>query len=97
MTGATDYIFGDASAWFTECVVNSVGGGSITANSRETEDDTAWYVFDNVQVQGSDGLEGEVYLGRPWRVLARVMYQNSELSNVINSAGWTTMADGATP
>lgn len=80
-------------------MITSNGPGAITANSRETEDDTAWYVFDNVQVVAADGtdLEGDVYLGRPWRVLSRVMYQNSELSNIINAAGWTTMADGATP
>lgn len=46
---------------------------------------------------GVDGLEGKVYLGRPWRVLARVVFQNSELSDVVNAAGWTTMAEGATP
>lgn len=42
-------------------------------------------------------LSGQVYLGRPWRVLARVMYQYSTLTDVVNSKGWTTMADGATP
>jgi pectinesterase len=42
-------------------------------------------------------LEGDVYLGRPWRVLARVIFQNSVLSDVVNAAGWTTLADGATP
>lgn len=96
--GADDYIFGDASAYFSECTIMSNGAGSITANSREESDDTAWYVFDsaNVTSDGSD-LEGEVYLGRPWRVLARVMFQNSVLSDIINAEGWTTMADGATP
>ncbi|KAI9691612.1 MAG: hypothetical protein M1822_007683 [Bathelium mastoideum] len=76
----------------------SNGDGSITANSREQSSDTSWYVFDNVNVtsQGT-GLEGDVYLGRPWRVLARVMYQNSYLSSIINAAGWTTMAADATP
>jgi pectinesterase len=96
--GAVDYIFGDALAWFTGCTIMSNGGGSITANSREETSDSAWYVFDNVNVtsNGTD-LEREVYLGRPWRVDARVMYQNSYLSNIINAEGWKTMADNATP
>ncbi|CAI7651564.1 unnamed protein product [Penicillium manginii] len=97
--GAVDYIFGDASAWFGECDIVSNGAGYITANSRETSDDTAWYAIDNCNIQAASGtdLDGDVYLGRPWRVLARVIYQNSELGSLINSKGWTTMADGATP
>ncbi|KAL4865897.1 pectinesterase A [Aspergillus spectabilis] len=97
--GAVDYIFGDASAWFGECNIVSNGAGYITAMSRETASDPAWYCFDNCNIYGKSGLDltGDVYLGRPWRVLARVIYQNSELSNIINAAGWTTMAEGATP
>lgn len=96
-----DYIFGDAAAWFDSCTIASNGGGSITANSRETTDDTTWYVFNKCTIQQSENatadLSGEVYLGRPWRVLARVMFQYSTLSDIINADGWTTMADDATP
>ncbi|GIK07206.1 hypothetical protein Aspvir_002862 [Aspergillus viridinutans] len=97
--GAVDYIFGDASAWFGECDIVSVGVGYITAMSRTTSDETTWYAFDHCNIYGKSGLSlaGEVYLGRPWRVLARVIYQNSALSNIINAKGWTTMAAGATP
>ena len=42
-------------------------------------------------------LDAEVYLGRPWRGLSRVIYQNSDLSGIIHPEGWTTMAEGATP
>jgi len=42
-------------------------------------------------------LAGKVYLGRPWRQYSRVMFQNSVLTDVVNSKGWTTLADGATP
>ncbi|GFF50359.1 probable pectinesterase A [Aspergillus udagawae] len=97
--GAVDYIFGDASAWFGECDIVSVGAGYITAMSRTTSDETTWYAFDHCNVYGKSGLDlaSQVYLGRPWRVLARVIYQNSALSNIINPKGWTTMAAGATP
>jgi pectinesterase len=97
--GADDYIFGDAAAWFGECTIASNGGGSITANSRATSSDTTWYVFDHSTIEAASGysLVGDVYLGRPWRVLARVIYQNSALSNIINAKGWTTLAADATP
>ena len=76
----------------------SIGGGAITADSREDTSDTSWYVFDGVNVTSNrTDLKSDVYLGRPWRVLARVKYQNSYLSNIVNAAGWTTMAEGATP
>ena len=97
--GADDYIFGDAAAWFGECTIASNGGGSITTNSRATSMDTTWYVFDHGTIGAASGYAtiGGVYLGRPWRVLARVIYQNSALSNIINPQGWTTLAADATP
>lgn len=39
----------------------------------------------------------KVYLGRPWRDLARVIFQYSSLSNIINPKGWTTLDLSATP
>jgi pectinesterase len=67
--------------------------------SRASTTETTWYAIDNSNVYGKSGLslEGQVYLGRPWRVDARVIYQNTALSNIINAAGWTTMAANATP
>jgi pectinesterase len=51
------------------------------------------------QIRAAAGinLAGKVFLGRPWRVLARIIFQNSELTNVVHPEGWTTMATGATP
>lgn len=42
-------------------------------------------------------LYEKVYLGRPWKDLARVIYQYSSLSDVINPKGWTTLDLSATP
>lgn len=66
---------------------------------RETEDDPSWYAFNNCNIAGKSGtdLSEQVYLGRPWRVLARVIYQNSQLSDIIHPEGWTEMEEGATP
>lgn len=36
-------------------------------------------------------------LYRPWREYARVVFQRSSLSDIINPAGWTTLADPAEP
>ncbi|RBA21988.1 hypothetical protein FPRO05_00335 [Fusarium proliferatum] len=42
-------------------------------------------------------LTNKVYLGRPWRVNARVMYKYSTLTNVVRLEGYSSMAEGATP
>lgn len=74
---------------------------------------TAWYVqnkfFDNripvgpllknSQITAAAGaiVDGKVFLGRPWRPLARVIYQYSTLTGVVHPEGWAPMAEGATP
>ncbi|KAK0242078.1 pectin methyl esterase [Armillaria nabsnona] len=99
--GAVDYIYGDASAWFGECTLASNGGGAITANSREEASDASYYVIDNSMIiqasSSTSDLTEKVYLGRPWRALARVVFQNSELPDLINPKGYTTLASNATP
>ncbi|KAJ6508350.1 pectin methyl esterase [Mycena sanguinolenta] len=97
--GAVDYIYGSASAWFGECTIASNGGGAITANSRDNNTDPSYYVIDSSTITSavSTSLVGDVYLGRPWRMYARVIFQNSVLPNLINPAGYTTLDIGATP
>jgi pectinesterase len=98
--GTVDFVFGDAAAWFGVCTIGAKqSGGAITANSRTLSTDTSWYVFDTCTVGAASGysLSNSVYLGRPWRVLARVIFQNSVLSAAIAAAGWSTLAADATP
>ncbi|KAJ4188416.1 hypothetical protein NW755_006576 [Fusarium falciforme] len=97
--GAVDYIFGDASAWFEQCTIRSTAGGAITAMHRSTTSETTWYVINNSTIEAAAGYTatGGVYLGRPWGVDARVIYQYCSLSNIINAHGWNTMAPSATP
>ncbi|KAF3400436.1 putative pectinesterase A [Talaromyces pinophilus] len=97
--GAVDFIFGAAAAWFGECTIASNGGGAITANSRSSTTDITWYVIDSSRITAASGysLSEKVYLGRPWRQYARVIFQNSDLTDVVNPAGWTTLYAGATP
>lgn len=95
--GRTDFVFGHyAVSWFDQCDIGLIGGsGWITANGRPSADDPSFYVFDGATVtdEGNVGA-GKVYLGRPWREYSRVVFQNSYLSEVINSAGWSVWNDG---
>ena len=93
--GATDFIFGQrAQAWFEQCdigVVTAVAGvGWITASGRSSND-SGWYVINKSRVAAAPGntvADGTYYLGRPWRNFARVVFQNTQLSKVVNPAGW---------
>ncbi|KAE8353188.1 pectin lyase fold/virulence factor [Aspergillus coremiiformis] len=96
--GSVDYIFGGSAAWFDQCDIRSNSPGYITASGREVAD-SSWLAFDRCTIGGigNANLKGLVNLGRPWRPLARVIYQNSELSDVVSPKGWTPMAKDATP
>jgi pectinesterase len=92
--GAVDFIFGQhARAWITNSDIRvSAGGGCITANGRSSSSDVSYYVIDSSTVAATSGASvssKSVYLGRPWSEYARVCFQETSLSSIINSAGWT--------
>lgn len=90
--GAVDYIFGQyARAWIVGSTLASIGAGAITANGRDDDDDDGSYyvITDSTVTAGSSApAAGTVYLGRPWYPYARVAFQKTALSDIINSAGW---------
>ncbi|KAJ3039110.1 hypothetical protein HDV00_012601 [Rhizophlyctis rosea] len=91
--GAVDYIFGQqAKSYFKGCTIASTGQGYITASGRDSTSNPSYYVFDTCTVRAASSassITGKVYLGRPWRNYARVVFMNSNLSNIINAAGWS--------
>lgn len=92
--GATDFIFGqDALLWIEDTDIGVIAKslGYVTANGRDSSSNPSYYVINNSRVAAAPGnsvTDGAYYLGRPWGDYARVVFQNSELSAVINDAGW---------
>lgn len=91
--GAVDFIFGQhARVWIDSSDIRvSAGGGAITANGRSSSSDVSYYVINKSSVSTSSSStagSGTVFLGRPWSEYARVMFQNTVLGSIINSAGW---------
>ncbi|KAH9890309.1 family 8 carbohydrate esterase [Xylariomycetidae sp. FL2044] len=92
--GATDFIFGmDAAAWFEQSDIRVLDRsiGYVTANGREDDTGMSYYVFNGCDVAAADGnsvTSGAYYLGRPWREYARVVFQSTSMSAVINQDGW---------
>lgn len=58
--------------------------GFITAQGRNSWNETNGFVFKNCTVTGN----GKAFLGRPWRDYARVLFYNTQLSDVIDPEGW---------
>lgn len=91
--GATDFIFGQsANAWFEKCTIGVLPAsiGYVTASGRSS-DTSSYYVFNKATIAAAPGktvTSGAYYLGRPWGDYARVAFQSSSLSSVINGAGW---------
>lgn len=92
--GATDFIFGQhAVSWFQGCDIRVVSAslGYVTANGRPSSSDPSYYVFNKCDIAAASGnsvSSGAYYLGRPWADYARVVFQYTSMSSVINSAGW---------
>ncbi|KAJ3208136.1 hypothetical protein HDU83_004927 [Entophlyctis luteolus] len=100
--GAIDFIFGKLSkAYFDHCTIASTKAGYVTANGRDSATDTGGYVFNSSTIQAAasaaSGTVGNVYLGRPWRPYARVVYMYCSISDVINAAGWHEWSDNVLP
>lgn len=102
IVGAIDFIFGQtATAWFDNVDIRTIATGSITASGRSSAANLSWYVINNSTVDGinSSIAAGTNYLGRPWQSFARVVFQNTYLSEVIKPAGWSvwsTAVNGST-
>lgn len=67
-------------------MVNDGGmlAGFITAQGRESEQDTSGFVFNNCVIKG----DGKAFLGRAYRGHSRVVFYGTKMSNVIVPQGW---------
>ena len=89
--GTTDFIFGDATAVFKNCLIKSKKNSFVTAASTSPNQKFG-YVFFNCKLIADSGVT-KVYLGRPWRPYAAVAYLNCYLGNQVLSTGWNNWKD----
>ena len=95
--GNVDFIFGDAKTVFDHCVIrsNSHFEGFITAQSKSYAGQDSGFVFRDCRLEAAPGV-GNVYLGRPWRPYATVVYLNTWMDGQIVPAGWREWHPGET-
>ncbi|MGA8937955.1 MAG: pectinesterase family protein [Acidobacteriaceae bacterium] len=97
IAGNVDFIFGNSKAVFDHCEIHSTPHeeGFLTAQSKNSPTEDSAYVFDHCILTADPGVTN-VYLGRPWRPYATVIYLSTEMGAHINSAGWREWHPGET-
>lgn len=98
IAGNVDFIFGDGKAVFDHCEIHSTphAGGYITAQSKHYPGEDSGFVIDHCTLTADPGVTGSVYLGRPWRPYATVVYLHTEMGDKIAPAGWREWHPGET-
>ncbi|HEU5133427.1 MAG TPA: pectate lyase, partial [Pyrinomonadaceae bacterium] len=92
--GHVDFIFGTASAVFEDCTIHSKGPGYVTAHYRTSNEEDTGFIFVRCRLTGEKAGSG-VYLGRPWRPYARVVFLDCWLGDHIRAEGWDNWRDPA--
>ncbi len=89
--GNVDFIFGDGKTVFDHCTIHSTPheGGYLTAQSKHYPEEDSGYVFNHCTVTADPDVKGYVYLGRPWRDYATVIFMHTEMGDKIAPAGWS--------
>ena len=85
--GTTDFIFGASTGVFDHCVIKSKKNSFVTAASTPAGQ-AFGFVFMDCQLVADTALAKKVYLGRPWRPQAQVVYLRCALGGHIAPAGW---------
>jgi len=84
--GTTDFIFGPATVFFDRCQIHSLSNSYITAASTPKAVRHG-FVFRHCRLTAAEGVDS-VFLGRPWRDHAKVVFVKSEIGAHILPAGW---------
>ena len=95
--GNVDFIFGDSKAVFESCVIrsNSHSIGFITAQGKSYSTQSSGFVFHDCRLEAEPDVTN-VYLGRPWRPYATVVYLNTWMGAHIVPGGWREWHPGET-
>jgi pectinesterase len=87
--GTTDFMFGNATAWFENCELYSRSGNYLTASNCDISVPYG-FVYNHCRLTRAATLgDHKVYLGRPWEDYASsVTYLNCWMDAHIRPEGW---------
>lgn len=87
-----------SNSWpLDEAKIHSTGHnrGFVTAQGKHYADDDSGFVFRNCNLTGAPGVSG-VFVGRPWRAFATVVFLDSTMGPNIAPEGWREWHPGET-
>ena len=95
--GNVDFIFGDGKTVFDHCEIRSTphSEGFITAQGKSYAAEDSGFVFHDCNLTADRGVTN-VFLGRPWRPWATVVFLDTEMGAQIQPAGWREWHPGET-
>jgi polygalacturonase len=95
--GNVDFVFGDGKAFFEDCTIHSTPheDGFVTAQGKHYLEQDSAFVFHRCRLTAEPGVAG-VWLGRPWRDFATVVFLDTEMGGHVEPAGWREWHPGAT-
>jgi pectin methylesterase-like acyl-CoA thioesterase len=98
IAGNVDFIFGDGKAVFDRCEIHSTAhdGGFITAQAKHYPEEDSGFVLNRCKLTADSGVTKPVYLGRPWRPYATVVFLDTEMGSYIDPSGWREWHPGET-
>ncbi|MED6172923.1 hypothetical protein PIB30_054400 [Stylosanthes scabra] len=98
ISGTVDFIFGDATAIFQNCIMAirkpmDNQQNIVTANGRFDQKETTGFVLQKCEIKADDRLPPEKdkiksYLGRPWKEYSRTIVMESDIGDLISPDGW---------
>ncbi|KAG6740492.1 hypothetical protein POTOM_055943 [Populus tomentosa] len=98
ITGTVDFIFGDATAIFQNCLITvrkplENQQNLITPQGRVDEHETTGIVLQNCRIEPDKDLvpvktKIRSYLGRPWKEFSRTIILESTIGDFIHPDGW---------
>jgi hypothetical protein len=112
VTGDADFIFGDATAVFDHCTIESTDAGWITASSTSAATANGFVFLDCTLVAGRDRNPAvddntsagprTVFLGRPWLwwnpgTMSSAIFVRTKMGSHITLAGWDPWNDPGVP
>jgi pectinesterase len=90
--GSVDFIFGNATAVFDQCMIHTNEPGYVTAANTEPATNVGFVFLDCTLTGASELKPGSIFLGRPWQwdrnKTASVTYVRTKMGPHIASKGW---------
>ncbi|XP_010937248.1 probable pectinesterase/pectinesterase inhibitor 13 [Elaeis guineensis] len=99
ITGTIDFVFGDASAVFQNCLFLlrrplAKQRNIVTAHGRSYSHESTGFVIQHCKIKADRSLKKaeeqkvENYLARPWKAYSRTIFMENQISSYIHPAGY---------